>query len=169
MIRKYLDKEPVIHPTAFIAESADVIGEVEIGERSSVWYSTVIRGDVDRIVFGNFTNIQDGSVVHSSTGLPTILGDYVSVGHGVILHGCVIGNNCLIGMGAIILDGVEIGDNVIVGAGSLVTQGKKIPSNSLVLGAPAKVVRELSEREINSIRETSEHYSDKIDDYKNSL
>jgi carbonic anhydrase/acetyltransferase-like protein (isoleucine patch superfamily) len=169
MIRKYRDKEPVIHSTAFIAESADVIGDVTIGERSSVWFGTVARGDVNKIVIGKFSNVQDGSVVHCNTELPTIMGDYVSVGHGVIIHGCVIGNNCLIGMGAIVLDGVEIEDNVIIGAGSLVTQGKKIPSNSLVLGSPAKVVRELTSDEIRSVKETALIYANRIDEYKNSI
>lgn len=166
MIKQYRDKKPVFHPTAFIAEGADIIGDFTLDEYSSIWFGTVARADVNKIVIGKYTNIQDKCIIHCDSNHPTVLGDYITVGHGVILHGCVVGNNCLIGMGSIVMDGVEIGDNVIIGAGAVVTQGKKIPSNSLVLGTPAKVVREVTEEEIKSIRETALHYADLSIEYK---
>jgi carbonic anhydrase/acetyltransferase-like protein (isoleucine patch superfamily) len=166
LIGAYNGIKPAIHPTAFVAESADLFGDITIGQQVGIWYKTVARGDVNRIVIGNYTNIQDCSIIHSHTSFPVIVGDYVTVGHGVILHGCTIGNNCLIGMGSIILDGVTIGDNVIIGAGSLVTEGKKIPSGSLVFGSPAKVVRQLTEADYELIRKTAEDYMRLAGHYK---
>lgn len=165
-MKKYRDKEPAVHPSAFIAEGVDIIGDFSIGECSSLWFGTVARADVNKIVIGKFTNIQDGCIIHCSGEWPTFVGDYVTVGHRAILHGCLIGNNCLIGMGAIIMDGAEIGDNVIVGAGALVTQGKKIPSNSLVLGYPAKIIREVTKEEVEYIRESALHYAEIAREYK---
>lgn len=167
MLVDYKDKKPEIHHETFIAYDADVIGDVVIGEKSSIWFGAVIRGDVNKIIIGNFTNIQDGTIIHCSNIYQTIIGDFVTVGHKAVIHGCKIGNNTLIGMGAIILDGAEIGDNVIVGAGSIVTERKKIPSNSLVLGAPAKIIRELTEEEIRKLKESAIHYWELAREYKN--
>lgn len=159
LILPYKDKKPIIPSSVFLAENSVVIGDVEIGEDSSVWYGTVIRGDVNYIRIGKGTNIQDNSVVHVTHDThPTIVGDYVTVGHKVILHGCVIGNYVLVGMGAIIMDGAQIEDFVLVGAGALVTPGKKFPSGVLVAGFPAKVVRDLKEEEIKLIKESAENY-----------
>ncbi|MEJ7621979.1 MAG: gamma carbonic anhydrase family protein [Aquificaceae bacterium] len=165
IVKPYKDKYPVIHPSVFLAENSTVIGDVEIGEDSSVWYGTVIRGDVNYIRIGRGTNIQDNSVVHVTHDThPTLIGDFVTVGHRVILHGCKIGNYVLIGMGAVVMDGVEIEDYVLVGAGALLTPNKKFPSGVLVAGFPAKVVRDLKEEEIRLIEESAKNYIS----YKNS-
>ncbi len=165
IVKPYKDKHPVIHPSVFLAENSIVIGDVEIGEDSSVWYGTVIRGDVNYIRIGKGTNIQDNSVVHVTHDThPTLIGDFVTVGHRVILHGCKIGNYVLIGMGAVVMDGVEIEDYVLVGAGALLTPNKKFPSGVLVAGFPAKVVRDLKEEEIRLIEESAKNYIS----YKNS-
>ncbi len=153
MIKSFQDKTPKIHKTAFIAESATVIGDVEIGEQSSVWFGSVVRGDVNFIRIGDRTNIQDGSIIHVTTALfPTILEDEITVGHRVTLHGCRVESNCLIGIGAILLDGVRIGANSLVAAGALVTPQTQIPPRSLVMGSPAKVKRELSDEEIENMK-----------------
>lgn len=151
--------------TIFIAKSADVVGKVKLGNFISVWFQAVIRGDVDSITIGDRTNIQDGTVVHVAPGYPTVIGDGVSIGHNAIIHGCEIGNNVLVGMGAIILNGAKIGDNSIVGAGSLVTQGKVFPPDSLIIGSPAKVARALKPEEIQSIRDNAEEYLDTMKGY----
>jgi len=159
LVLPYKDKKPLIHNSVFLAENSVVIGDVEIGEDSSVWYGTVIRGDVNYIRIGKGTNIQDNSVVHVTHDThPTIIGDYVTVGHRVILHGCKMGNYILVGMGAVVMDGVEIEDYVLVGAGALLTPGKKFPSGVLVAGFPAKIVRDLREKEIKLIKESAENY-----------
>lgn len=158
MIIDYEGIKPNIHETCFIAESAEVIGKVELGEYTSIWYNCVLRGDENTITIGNNTNIQDGTVIHISKDYNTEIGDYVTVGHNAIVHACKIGNNVLIGMGAIILDGAEIQDNVLIGAGSIVTTGKKIPSGSLVLGSPAKVVRSLTDEEIEHLKQSAIDY-----------
>lgn len=158
MIFNYEGVKPDIHRSCFVADSASIIGKVEIGENTSVWYNCVLRGDENTIKIGQYTNIQDGTVVHISKDYDTIIGDYVTVGHKAIVHACKIGNNVLVGMGAIILDGAEIEDNVLIGAGSIVTPGKKIPSGSLVLGSPAKVVRELSGQEIEHLKQSAVDY-----------
>ncbi|WKY45319.1 gamma carbonic anhydrase family protein [Eubacteriaceae bacterium ES2] len=151
--------------TVFIAKSADVVGRVKLGNYVSIWFQAVLRGDVDSITIGDRTNIQDGTVVHVAPGHPTVIGDGVSVGHNAIIHGCAIGDNVLVGMGAIILNGAQIGDNSIVGAGALVTQGKVFPPNSLIIGSPAKAVRVLSEEEIQAIRDNAEEYLDTMKGY----
>ncbi|NLW23069.1 MAG: gamma carbonic anhydrase family protein [Tissierellia bacterium] len=158
MIKKIKDMEANIHEDAFIADNAMVIGDVNIGEGSSVWYGAVLRGDIENITIGKFSNVQDNATIHTETDIPTIVGDYTVIGHNAIVHGSTIGDNCLIGMGAIILNGATIGDNCIIGAGALVPEGKNIPPNSLVLGVPGKIVRQVTEEEIVSIKENAIRY-----------
>ncbi len=142
----------------FVAESADIAGEVYLEEDVSVWYNVSMRGDLAPIYVGKGSNVQDGSVVHVAPQLPARIGSGVTVGHGCIVHACTIADGCLIGMGATILDGSEIGEQSIVGAGALVTQHKKFPPKSLILGSPAKLVRSLSDEEIRGIEENAEEY-----------
>jgi carbonic anhydrase/acetyltransferase-like protein (isoleucine patch superfamily) len=149
MIRAYRGTRPQIHPTAFIEESAQIIGDVIIGEESSVWFNAVVRGDVFHIRIGNRTNIQDGTVVHVSNGThATILEDEVTVGHNATLHGCYVERGSLVGIGAILMDGVRIGAQSLVAAGSLVPPGTQVPPRSLVMGQPARVKRPLTEEEV---------------------
>ena len=157
-IERYFSRKPTLHPTAFIAPGAVVIGDVTLGEESSVWYNTVIRGDIHEIKIGAHSNIQDGSVVHLADDYGVYVGDYVTVGHKALLHACRIDDEVLIGMGAIILDGAEIGARSIIGAGSLVTKGKVIPPGSLVMGSPGKVVRQLDQAEQLAIKSWAEKY-----------
>jgi len=157
-LARYLDAKPNIHPTAFVAPGADLIGDVTLGEEASVWYQTVLRGDINRIVIGARSNVQDGAVVHLADDFGTYVGELVTVGHKAILHACTIADEVLVGMGAIILDGTEIGARCIIGAGALVTSGKKIPPGSLVLGSPAKVVKTLSLEEQAGIKVWAEKY-----------
>ena len=154
----FLDAKPRVHPTAFVAPGADVIGDVTLEEESSVWFQTVLRGDINRIVIGPRSNVQDGSVIHLADDYGTSVGELVTVGHKAILHACTIADEVLIGMGAIVLDGAEIGARSIIGAGALVTGGKVIPPGSLVLGSPAKVVRALSLEEQAGIKVWAEKY-----------
>jgi carbonic anhydrase/acetyltransferase-like protein (isoleucine patch superfamily) len=159
MIHEYLGKFPKIGKGVLIEQSAQVIGDVEIGDNSSIWFNTVVRGDCYYIRIGECTNIQDCSVVHVTRDRnATILGDYVSVGHGVILHGCTVESHCLVGMGAIVMDRVRVGAGSIVGAGALITQGLEIPPQSLVLGSPARVSRKLSLQEVKDIDRYAENY-----------
>ena len=168
VVKPYRGTYPKIHPTVYLSENVYVIGDVEIGEDSSVWFGSVVRGDVNYIRIGRRTNIQDNSVVHVTHDThPTIIGDNVTVGHRVILHGCVIGNNVLVGMGAVIMDGVEIEDYVLVGAGALITPNKRIPSGVLVAGVPAKIVRDLRDEEIKLIEESAENYVKYKNEYLN--
>ena len=160
MIRDIKGIKPKIHEDAFVADTAAVIGNVNIGKGSSIWYGAVLRGDIESITKGEFINVQDNSVIHTETGKPTKIGDYTVIGHNAIVHGCTIGNNCLIGMGAIILNRAVIGDNCIIGAGALVPEGKVIPPNSLVLGVPGKVVREVTDEEIESIKRNAMRYNE---------
>lgn len=166
MIHHYKNIEPKIHPSAFIAKDAVIIGDVEIGEDSSVWFKTVIRGDVDETRIGKRVNIQDLSLIHQSPGLPVIIEDDVSIGHQVTIHGCKIRKNALIGMGAIILDDVEVGENAFIGAGSLVTPGTKIPDNTLALGSPAKVIRKLTEKDFKELERINQAYIDRGQYYR---
>ncbi len=166
MILSFKGVSPQIHSSSWVTESAQVIGDVSIGEESSIWFNAVVRGDVNSIRIGKRTNIQDGCVLHvARRTLSLNVGDEVTVGHNVTLHACTIGNQCLIGMGAIIMDGAEIGDNCIIGAGSLVVPGAKIPSGSMVLGHPGKVTRELTEEERRGIRESAANYVADIETY----
>ncbi len=160
MIKNLKGIEPVIHKDAFVAESADVMGDVTIGEGTSIWYGAVLRGDIEDIKIGKFSNIQDNATVHTETYIPTKIGDYTVVGHNAIIHGCTIGNNTLIGMGSTILNGAVIGDKCIIGAGTVVTEGKIIPDNSMVLGIPGKVVRQVTEEEAEAIRNNAIRYNE---------
>ena len=158
MIIRFDKKEPQIAGSAFITANASIIGDVVIGEETSVWFGAVIRGDENKIRIGNKTNIQDLCVVHVQKNHETIIGDNVTIGHRAIVHCCRIGNRCLIGMGSIIMNGVVIGEDCIVGAGALVTEGVIIPPRSLVIGFPAKPKRELTKGEMESIVKASENY-----------
>lgn len=165
MIKSYKHYKPKIEKNTFVAENSTIIGRCFIGENCSIWYNTIIRGDVNEIVVGRGTNIQDGCVVHCAKDYSTTIGKGVTIGHNAIVHGCIIGDNCLIGMGSTILDGAVIKDNVIVGANSLITPGKTIPSGVLVMGSPAKVVRELTPEEIEGIRYSAEGYMILLKEY----
>jgi carbonic anhydrase/acetyltransferase-like protein (isoleucine patch superfamily) len=142
----------------WIAPSASVVGRVDLGAGASVWYGAVLRGDTDRITVGRNTNIQDGSVIHADPGSPTVLGEGVTVGHMVMLHGCTVGDNSLIGIGAVVLNRARIGRDCLIGARSLITEGKEIPDGSLVMGSPGRVVRPLTESEIAGLRASAAHY-----------
>jgi carbonic anhydrase/acetyltransferase-like protein (isoleucine patch superfamily) len=150
----------------FVAPNASVIGDVEIGDEVSIWFGAVIRGDITPIKIGAKTNIQDNCVLHEDYDIPLTVGDNVTVGHGVILHGCTIASNCLIGMGAIILNNAKIEENCIIGAGALITQNKIIPPNSLVIGSPAKVIRQVTAEEIELIQFSAKHYVEQMLLYK---
>ena len=155
------DEIPRIAPTAWVADSAQVIGRVQMGEGASVWYGAVLRGDNEWLTLGARVNIQDGSVLHSDPGFPLVLEDDVSVGHQVMLHGCAVGEGSLVGIQAVVLNGARIGRGCLVGAGSVVTEGKEFPDHSLILGAPAKVVREVSPEQVERLRMTAQHYVEK--------
>lgn len=151
MILKFKEFYPKIDPSAWIAPSADLIGNIEIGEDSSVWFGCVIRSDINEVKIGKNTNIQDLSCIHTDTNSKTIIGNNVTVGHKVMLHGCIIEDNCLIGMSATILDNAVIGEGSIVGANSLVTAGKIFPPRSMIMGSPAKVVKQLSQEDVDKL------------------
>ncbi len=159
MIKTLKGKTPCIHRTAFIAEHAVVVGDVTVGRESSLWFNTVARGDVHSIKIGTRTNVQDNSMLHITSGkYPLEIGDFVTVGHNAIVHGCVIEDKVLVGMGAIVLDGARIHGESIVGAGALVPPGFSVPSGKLAVGVPAKVVRDLTEEEKESIKISAENY-----------
>ena len=159
MLRPFRGVHPRVHSTAFVDDSAQVIGDVEIGEESSVWMTAVIRGDVHRIRIGRRSNIQDGTVVHVMRHThPTTVGDNVTVGHGALLHGCTIEDRCLIGIGAILLNGAHIGTGSIVAAGTLNVEEMKVPPRSLVMGSPGRVKRPLTDAEVESIQDLADRY-----------
>ena len=150
---------PVIGKDVFVADGSRIIGDVRVGDRSSVWFNSTLRGDVMPIIIGNETNIQDGSVLHGTFGKYACqVGNRVTIGHNVILHGCNVGSGCLIGMGSIIMDGAEIGEHSVVGAGSLVTEGKKFPPRSLIVGRPAALKRPLNEEELQFLEQSADNY-----------
>lgn len=157
-LARYLDTPPTLHASAFVASGAVVIGDVTLSEESSVWFQAVLRGDINRIVIGPRSNVQDGAVVHLADDYGAFVGGLVTVGHKAVLHACTIADEVLVGMGAIILDGAEVGARSIIGAGALVTGGTKIPAGSLVLGSPAKVVRTLSLDDQAGIKVWAEKY-----------
>lgn len=156
--QRYLESKPSIHPTAFVAPGAMIIGAVTLEEESSIWFNTTARADINEIKVGPKSNIQDGSVIHLADDYGAYVGELVTVGHKAILHACTVADEVLVGMGAIILDGAEIGARCIIGAGALVTQHKKIPPGSLVIGSPAKVVRQLDLQEQQAIKTWAEKY-----------
>lgn len=157
---KFLRAKPNLGAGVYISKGAAVLGDVRLGDQSSVWYNAVVRGDINYIEIGHHTNIQDNAVIHLADDFPCIVGNYVTVGHSAILHACTIGNEVLIGMGAIVLDGAEVGDQCIIGARALVTSGVKIPAGSMVLGSPAKVVRALTEKERAGLKHWADKYVD---------
>lgn len=158
MILAYGVHTPSIAASAYIADSADIIGDVEIGENSSVWFQSVLRGDIDPIRVGANSNVQDGTIVHTMLGSPTIVGDWVTVGHRAVLHGCTVENHCLIGMGAVLLNNVRVGEGSIVAAGALVLENTVIPARSLYVGLPARFHRQLGETDRRFIDMHSTHY-----------
>lgn len=165
MLIDYKGCKPKVAKDCFISPGAQLIGAVELDKGASIWFNAVLRADEEKITVGERSNVQDGCVLHQDIGLPLIIGKGVTVGHNAILHGCTIGDNVLVGMGATILNGAKIGAGTIVGAGALVTQGKEIPPNSLVVGTPAKVVRQLTAEETASIRESENIYYEKAQTY----
>ena len=161
--------EPQLGECAWAAPSADLIGDVRLGARASVWFGAVLRGDNTPLVLGDDTNFQDGAIGHSDTGYPLLIGSRVTVGHQAILHGCTVADDCLIGMGARILNGATIEPECIVGAGALVTEGKHFGSGSLIVGAPARLVREISDEERQLLRASAAHYAAKAQRYASEL
>ncbi|CAI6080969.1 gamma carbonic anhydrase family protein [Cohnella sp. JJ-181] len=159
MLIRYGDKYPQLAEGVFVAEGAKLIGDVKIGAGGSVWFNAVIRGDMAEIRIGSRTNLQDGVVGHVNAGQPLILEDDVTVGHSAIVHGCAIGRGSLIGMGAIVLNGATIGEYAMIGAGAIVTEGKSIPPYTLSMGTPARVVRELTDQDLERMRRTADHYA----------
>ena len=162
-------KAPRLGEGAWIADSAQVIGTVELGENASIWFGVVIRGDTEIIRVGRNSNIQDLSVLHADIGVPLTVGDNVTVGHQVMLHGCTIGDGSLIGIQAVVLNNARIGRNCIVGAGSVVTEGKQFPDNSLIVGSPARLVRTLDEAQVKLLAHLAEHYVDNARRYTRGL
>lgn len=166
MIQEFRKKIPEISEKAFVADSADVIGDVKVGEDSSVWFNAVIRGDVGQIIIGKRVSVQDNAAIHTDPPLKVEIGDGVTIGHGAVVHGCKVGENSLIGMNATILDGAEIGKNSIVGANALISPGKKFPDNSVITGVPGKVRRECTQEDIDGIKENAEVYVGLTREYK---
>lgn len=160
---------PKVHESVFVAPGAYIIGDVTIGEESTVWFNAVLRGDDGPITVGKRCSIQDNSTIHLYEGSPVVIGDDVTIGHNVILHGCKIGRSSIIGMGSTLLDSVEVGEECIIGANTLLAGGIKIPPRSLVLGSPGKVIRELTEKDLQMLKYSSETYVQKGKDYKEIL
>ncbi len=160
---------PRVAGSAWVAENAQVMGNVVLGEDSSVWFGVTVRGDTETITIGPGSNIQDGSVLHADVGFPLHIGAQVTVGHQVMLHGCHIGDGSLIGIGAIVLNGAKIGRNCLVGAGSLVTGGKEFPEGSMIMGTPAKVVRQLTDEQMEGLRQSAQHYIENAQRYRRGL
>ncbi len=160
---------PQIPASAWVADSAQVMGQVTLGEGASVWFGAVLRGDSDRITVGAGSNVQDASVLHADYGFPLVVGERVTVGHQVMLHGCTIGDESLIGIGAVVLNGAKIGKNCLVGAGALVTEGKEFPDGSMIIGSPAKVVRQLTPEQIEGLRRSAAHYVENARRYRAGL
>ena len=158
MIYKLGDKEPKINGKVYIAESADVIGDVELSDGVNIWFGAVLRGDIEKIIIGKNSNIQDNVTVHTDLGIPCVIGENVTVGHNVIIHSCSVGDNTIIGMGSTVLNRTKIGKNCMVGANSLVTHSIPTEDGVLILGSPAKIVRKLSEEEIKHLKDNADHY-----------
>lgn len=163
------DRIPFVHSTAWVADSAQLIGLVRLDERASVWFNAVLRGDNELIHIGRGSNVQEGTVMHTDVGHPLTLGENVTVGHQAMLHGCTIGDGSLVGIQAVVLNGARIGKNCLIGAGAVVTEGKEIPDGSLVLGAPAKVARELSPEQFERLKLSALHYAERAEYYREHL
>ena len=159
-------KDPKISEKAFVAKNATVIGDVTIEDDANIWFGAAVRGDMDSIYIGKGSNVQDNAVVHVDKGFPVRIGENVTIGHGAIVHGCTVGDNVLVGMGAIILNGAKIGDNCIIGAGATVTQNKEIPANSLLVGCPAKVIWDVDGQGAESTRQNALRYIEEGKEYK---
>ena len=167
IIQAYGGRAPRLHPTAFVAETGVVVGDVELGDSASIWFGTVVRGDVHHVRIGARTNLQDLTVVHVTGGKhPTIVGDDVTVGHRAVLHGCTVHDRCLIGIGAVVLDGAVVGPDAMVGAGALVPPGMVVPPGTLVLGSPARVKRALTPEELAFFRSSAERYAGYAAEYR---
>ncbi len=166
MIYDFEEHTPKIDTDSWVAGNATIIGKVELKKNSNIWFNSTLRGDEEPIVVGEGTNVQDGSVIHTDPGCPVIIGKNVTIGHLVMLHGCIIEDDCLIGIGSTILNKAKIGKNSIIGANALVTENKIIPERSLVLGSPGKIVRQVSDKEIESIKENARHYVETFRKYK---
>nr|WP_315204260.1 gamma carbonic anhydrase family protein [uncultured Albidiferax sp.] len=160
---------PQVAATAWVADSAEVMGDVELGEDSSVWFGVVVRGDNHRIAIGRGSNVQDLSVLHTDVGVPLTIGENVTIGHQVMLHGCTVGDGSLIGIGAVVLNGARIGKNCLVGAGALVTEGKEFPDGCLIIGSPAKVARALTPVQIEGLQRSAQGYVANARRFKNGL
>jgi carbonic anhydrase/acetyltransferase-like protein (isoleucine patch superfamily) len=160
---------PRLAPTAWVAESAEVIGNVELAEGASIWFGVILRGDNEPMRIGRNSNVQDGSMIHSDPGFPVTLGENVTIGHHVMLHGCSIGDGSLIGMKSVVLNGARIGRNCLVGANSLVTEGKEFPDGSMILGSPAKVVRALTPEQIAGLARPATHYVENAERFRAGL
>lgn len=163
------DRKPQVSPTAWVADDAQVIGLVELAENSSVWFGAVLRGDNEPLRIGSGSNVQDGAVIHSDMGFPVVIGSGVTIGHQACLHGCTVGDGSLIGIQAIVLNGAKIGKNCLVGAGALVTEGKEYPDGSLIVGAPAKVIRLLTSEQLDGLKRNADHYVENARRYRNGL
>lgn len=169
MIHSYRGITPTIHPTAFVVESAQIVGDVVIGKECSIWFNAVIRGDVNYVRIGDSTNVQDGCLLHvRHRQYPLIVGSSITVGHGAILHGCVIEDHCLVGMGAVILDNAKLGQHVLVAAGAVVREHMEIPGGVLVAGVPARVVRTLKDDEKKMLEQSAENYVEYVKSYKSN-
>jgi carbonic anhydrase/acetyltransferase-like protein (isoleucine patch superfamily) len=166
---RFRDDSPQIHPSAYVADNATVIGKVVLAEQSSVWSGAVLRGDNDPITVGKGSNVQECAVLHTDRGMPLTIGDHVTVGHQAMLHGCTIGEGSLIGIQAVVLNRAVIGKHCLVGAGAVVTEGKVFPDRSMILGAPAKVVRELSDEEVAQLRRNNLGYVQRAGEFKTLL
>ncbi|MCZ8520517.1 gamma carbonic anhydrase family protein [Paenibacillus caseinilyticus] len=166
MLHSYNGISPKVHPSVFLAPGVQIIGDVEIEEGASIWYNTVLRGDLAPIRIGRHSNIQDGCIGHVNTGQPLHIEEEVSVGHGAIIHGCRVGRGTLIGMGAIVLNGASIGEYALIGAGSLITENKTVPPFTLSMGSPARTVRDLREADLERMKRTMESYCVKGEEYQ---
>ena len=160
---------PEVAASAWVADSAEVMGNVQLAEDASIWFGAVLRGDCESITIGEGSNIQDASVLHADLGQPLVVGRHVTVGHQVMLHGCTIGDKSLIGIGAVVLNGAKIGRNCLVGAGALITEGKEFPDGSMIIGSPAKAVRQLTPEQIEGLRRSAQHYVDNARRFKTGL
>ncbi|MFW5913685.1 MAG: gamma carbonic anhydrase family protein [Bacillota bacterium] len=167
-IHDYLKASPAIDASAHLFEGAHVVGDVTLGKEVSVWFNTVIRGDVAPVIIGDHTNVQDGTVIHTDTDFPTIIGKNVTIGHSAVVHACTVEDNALIGMHSTILDGATVETGALVAAGTVVPPGKTVPKNTLVMGNPMKVVRELTPEELKANRENADHYIELMKSYKST-